>query len=347
MVGGDQSAIIAAMDPLDELRARVVAHVRAQAHEAVELKALDRLPGGACQENFKLELTLAGKDRRFAVRADAPSSLPGSINRAAEFPVINAAVAAGVKTPQAHWLAPDLLRSGSTAYFLDWVEGEAVGRRVVSSPKLEQARAGLAAACAHEMARIHTITPQTHPTLFTSAPPADPVTATLADLRRQVDALPEPRPALELALRWMEDHPPVDREVTLVHGDFRTGNLMVSPRGLEALLDWEFAHWGSPLEDLSWLCVRDWRFGKLDQPVGGFAQRGAFYAAYERESGRQLRREDLLFWEVVGNVRWAIGSLYQGERYLSGAQDDLELIAIARRAIEMEYEALRLIERGL
>ena len=59
---------------------------------------------------------------------------------------------------------------------------------------------------------------------------------------------------------------PSRQEITLVHGDFRTGNLMVSPRGLEAVLDWEFAHWGAPEEDLAWLCVRDWRFGRLDKP---------------------------------------------------------------------------------
>jgi len=52
------------------------------------------------------------------------------------------------------------------------------------------------------------------------------------------------------------------------------------------------------------------------------------------------------FWEVMGNVRWAAASLHQGERYMSGGDADIELVAVARRAIEMEYEALRLIERG-
>ena len=336
---------------LDQLRGRVATHVASQIGGAVDVTALDRLQGGACQDNFRAELNLGAGPlagaHRFALRADAASSLPRSIKRAEEFPVINAAVAAGVRTPQARWLAPDLVRPGSTAYFLDWVEGEAVGRRVVSSPKLEQARAGLSDACARELARIHSITPATHPTLFGPHPTQfDVVGDALAGIRRMLDDLPEPHPALELALRWLTDHPPERREVTLVHGDFRTGNLMVSPRGLEAVLDWEFAHWGAPEEDLAWLCVRDWRFGRLDKPVGGFATRDPFYRAYERESGRRLSRSDLLFWEVVGNVRWATGSLFQGERYLSGAQDDFELIAIARRAIEMEYEALRLIEKG-
>jgi aminoglycoside phosphotransferase (APT) family kinase protein len=336
-------------EDLDPLRNRVREHIAAQTHAEVELKAFERLPGGACQENFRLDLALPEGDRRMVLRADAASSLPGSINRRAEFSVINAAADAGVKTPRARWLGEGLTRPGSSGYFLRWAEGEAVGRRIVSSPKLDGVRPQLAGALAQELAKIHSIIPKTHPGLFegVAVEQLDPVTDTLHALRKSLDALPEPRPAMELAMRWLTDHPPAFRGVTLVHGDFRTGNFMVSPRGLEAVLDWEFSRWSSPDEDLGWLCVRDWRFGRLDQPIGGFSKREPFYEAYEQASGRTLNRRDLLFWEVIGNVRWASGSIHQGERYLSGAQDDIELIAIARRAIEMEFEALRLIERGV
>jgi aminoglycoside phosphotransferase (APT) family kinase protein len=335
-------------DDLEQLRSRVRAHLASQVQGAVELRAFDRLPGGACQDNFKVDLTLPAGDRRVVLRCDAPSSLPGSINRQAEYRVINAAADVGVKTPRAAWPAQGLVREGSHSYFLDWVEGEAVGRRVVSNPKLEAARQKLPQELAEQLARIHSITPKSHPDLFEGVDGSkiDPVIETLRALRGSLDSLLEPRPALELAMRWLTDHPPTDRSTTLVHGDFRTGNFMVSPRGLEAVLDWEFSRWSSPGEDLGWICVRDWRFGRLDLPVGGFSKREPFYEAYEKASGRTLNRHDLLFWEVVGNVRWASGSIHQGERYLSGAQDDIELIAIARRASEMEFEALRLIERG-
>ncbi len=121
---------------------------------------------------------------------------------------------------------------------------------------------------------------------------------------------------------------------------------MVSPQGLSAVLDWEFAHWGDPFEDLGWLCVRDWRFGQLAKPVGGFARREIFYAAYQKASGRAVDPKRVHYWEVAGNVRWSLGSIYQGERYLSGEESDIELLGVARRAVEMEFEALRLIEQG-
>jgi aminoglycoside phosphotransferase (APT) family kinase protein len=347
--------------PSDELRDRIAAHLR-QAQMEVTVEAVELLAGGACQENWRVRLRDAdGRERRAVLRADAKGALPGSLDRAGEARVIEAAVAAGVRTPPARWPARDLTRPGASSYFLDWVDGEAIGRRVVKSPELKAARARLPVELAEQLARIHSITPSTHPRLFarddgkarplidpqTDAALAalDPVRVVLDDLARGLASLPRPRPGLELALAWLRREAPPRSEVTLVHGDFRVGNFMVGPEGLVAVLDWEFARWGTPAEDLAWIAVRDWRFGRVELPIGGIAPRAPFYAAYEAASGRRVDRREVHYWEVLGNLRWAMGSLSQGRRYDEGERD-IELIAVARRAAEMEYEALRLIERG-
>lgn len=325
------------MDPRVE---RVSDVVKAHGARLLEVKPLH---GGACQENFRVDLELDGAPLRLALRSDAPTSLPGSIKRRVEFAVIQAAVKAGVQTPAARWLSQSLLREGSDAYFLDWVTGEAIGRRVVRNAELEEARKRLPDQLAATLARVHA-TPTAG--LPLAPPTGGPAKSALSELRKMLDSMPGVYPAVELGLRWLEDRAPEREETVLVHGDFRTGNFMVTPEGLSAVLDWEFSHLGSPYEDLAWISVRDWRFNRLDKPIGGFAQREPFYAAYERASGRRVDRELVLWWEVMGNLRWAVGSVYQGERYLSGEQRDLELIAIARRNVEMEFEALRLIRRG-
>lgn len=309
------------------------------------LREVKPLHGGACQENYRVDLELDGQPLRLALRSDAATSLPGSVKRSAEFEVIAAAVAAGVKTPRARWLERSLLREGADAYFLDWVPGEAIGRRVVRNPELEAARALLPAQLAQTLARVHAVVPGTSSLPF-APPAAGPARHALDELRAMLDRLPVPLPATEYALRWLDERAPRDEEVVLVHGDFRTGNFMVTPEGLAGLLDWEFAHWGSPWEDLSWIAVRDWRFNRLDKPIGGFAQREPFYAAYEQASGRAVDRHALWWWEICGNLRWAVGSVFQGQRYLSGEEQELELVAVARRHVEMEFEALRLIKRG-
>jgi aminoglycoside phosphotransferase (APT) family kinase protein len=331
---------------LEELSQRIAAHLERGTGGPVTVQDVRPLPGGACQDNFRVEATIGGAARVLALRSDARESLPGSLDRGAEAEVINAAVAAGVPTPAARWPATGLVRSGAHAYFMDWVEGVAIGRRVVSHPSLEHARQVLPRQLATALAAVHRVTPATAPKLPLPDRDVDPVDSALANVRAMLDRLPEPHAALELAVLWLEENRPRLPRRTLVHGDFRTGNFMVTPEGLSAVLDWEFAHWGDPLEDVGWLCVRDWRFGNVDRPAGGLAKRREFYALYAEASGNDVDPAAVHFWEVMGNVRWGTGAVLQGQRYLSGGSRDLELLAIPRRACEMEFEALRLIETG-
>jgi aminoglycoside phosphotransferase (APT) family kinase protein len=168
-----------------------------------------------------------------------------------------------------------------------------------------------------------------------------------ADLR----AIDEPHPALEIALRWLRAHDPdpIDagsspRDLVLVHGDFRVGNFMVGPDGLRGVLDWENVHAGDPHADLAWICVRAWRFGMDSQPVGGIGERAPFFEAYTRASGRPVHPERVHYWEILGNVRWALGALGQARRHLAGLERSVELASLGRIAAEMELEALTLIE---
>lgn len=329
-----------------ELEARLNAHL-AREGAGMRVVALELLSGGACQENFRVELEQAGDGRRlFVLRSDARTTLPGSIDRAQEFEVVSAAAARGVRTPAPRWFGRGLVREDAGAYFLDFVPGEAIGRKVVASPALAGARERLAETLARELAKIHGLTPADAPGLLGGAAPADPLEHRLGLMRKAIDALKQPRPAVELAFSWLRERATPESEVVLAHGDYRTGNFLVGQDGLSAILDWEFSHWGSPYFDLAWIAVRDWRFGKLDLPIGGFARRAPFYEAYEAASGRELDPVKLHYWEVLCNVHWAIGSVVQGERYVYGGEPDLELLAVGRRACEMELEALRLIERG-
>lgn len=317
----------------------------------VTVHALAPLHGGAGQENFRLEVEVADGPhagfRTYALRGDALQPAPNTLRRAQEAEVIRAAVRAGVRTPGIETLLTGLFGRTYDAFLTEFMPGVALGPRIVRAPELELARTRLPLQLAECLATMHALTPATHPELPIDRAPflasMDPVAAQLAWFESTLDTFETPRPASEYVLRWLRRHPPVSRELTLVHGDFRTGNFLVTEQGLSAVLDWECAHWGNPLEDLAWLCLRDWRFGRIDRVVGGFADLEPFLAAYVDLSGRPIRPGDLHWWAVAGNLRWAIGALQHAGR---GGPGDIENLAIPRRAPEMEFEALRLIEVG-
>jgi aminoglycoside phosphotransferase (APT) family kinase protein len=159
-----------------------------------------------------------------------------------------------------------------------------------------------------------------------------------------LDTLGEPHPVFELALRWLRSRAGASRVATLVHGDFRVGNVIVGPEGLRAVLDWELAHVGDPAEDLGWFCVRAWRFGNDDRAAGGLGSRDELLEAYLAAGGAPLQHGELRFWEVYGTLRWGIMCLLQASFHLSGVTRSVELAAIGRRACEMEWALLELME---
>jgi hypothetical protein len=130
----------------------------------------------------------------------------------------------------------------------------------------------------------------------------------------------------------------------LCHRDFRTGNYLLNGPALTAILDWEFAGWGDPHEDIGWFCCKAWRFARLDREAGGIADRAPFYRGYQGETGRSIDERRVRFWEVFASVRWAIIALQQSDRHMLGGDRGLDLALTGRRATECELEILMLLD---
>ena len=155
----------------------------------------------------------------------------------------------------------------------------------------------------------------------------------------------EPHPALELGLRWLDQHRPPTGSEAVVHGDYRNGNFVVGRDGLRAVLDWELAHLGDSVEDLGWLCMRAWRFGE-DLPVGGFGTREDLLAGYEAEAGRRVDPDTLRWWEAMGTLKWGVICMLQARAHLDGQSRSVELAAIGRRVCETEHDLFLLLPGG-
>ena len=118
---------------------------------------------------------------------------------------------------------------------------------------------------------------------------------------------------------------------------------MVADGTLTGVLDWEFAGWSDPLEDIGWFCARCWRFGANAREAGGIGSREHLYEGDEEEAGSALNWSLVPYWEVLAIIRWGVIALLQGERYNSDAGRSIELALTGRKAAEMEFDILQQI----
>lgn len=329
-------------------RAALEVHLASAAKAArAEITALEPLSGGTLHENWRLAVTFDGGalpgSRQLVLRADRPVVLADSLTRGEEFQVMNAVRAAGVAVPEPLWAAAAAGPLGREFFVMRWARGTASPEAIIRQCEQGDSGARLAARLGAELAMLQRIRPEAGTLPFLKPPAADRAQSLVAAARAYLDTQSQAHPAIEWGLRWLELNAPPAAAPVLVHGDFRTGNYLVDGVDLVAILDWELAAWGDPLEDLGWFCMRFWRLGAADRIAGGLADREALLAGYERARGQAVERAALQYWEVMANVRWATISIQQAERHLSGVDRSLELCLIGRRTAEIEHEFMQLI----
>jgi aminoglycoside phosphotransferase (APT) family kinase protein len=268
------------------------------------------LPGGASKEAWAVD---ADGEPLLVRRAGGGVIHRHTLSLRHEFEVLQVAHGAGVKVPRPVAYIEDL--EGREAFVMERLAGETIGRRIVRNPVSDL----LPEQMAEELANVHALPPERLPFLEE---------ASVDRLVEELDEIGEPHPAIELGLWWLRENRPPARPPVVVHGDFRIGNLVVDENGLVGVLDWEFAHLDDPARDLSFALIRAWRFGVPDRRLGGLG----------------VRPEELDYWELAGNVAWAIGCLTQARRHLTGQERSVELAILGRLGAEVEHEICCLLE---
>lgn len=302
------------------------------------VEGLRRLSGGASRETWAFETRVDGEAVGLVLRRDPGTPVSAAVDRSTEAEVVQAAAAAGVLAPHVRFVLEPADGLGA-GFVMDRVEGETVARRILRDAEYAPARERLTGQCAEQAARVHAVPLDALPAL-----PRLGAAEQLEQFRNVLDGFGEPHPAFELGLRHLaQDAPDLDAP-TLVHGDFRNGNLVVGPEGLRSVLDWELAHLGDPIEDLGWLCVKSWRFGVTDRRVGGFGDIDALCAAYASAAGHAVDRDRLRWWETFGTLKWGVICEIQAQTHLQGVVRSVELATLGRRIAEMEWDLLDLLD---
>jgi aminoglycoside phosphotransferase (APT) family kinase protein len=315
------------------------------AGEGARATDAQRLTGGASMETWAFAIEgKAGREELILRRRSAPfdPETSRSTSLAAEAALIAAARAGGAPAPPLVHLCDNADGLGE-AHVTRRVPGENLGRRINTDAKFDAVRPLLARQCGEVLAKIHAV-----------SPPADAQLKT-ADAAAELDRYEEAyrasgaeRPVLELAFRHLRDKLPEPRPPVLLHGDFRNGNLIIDPeKGLAAVLDWELSHLGDPAEDLGWICVNSWRFGRPDRPVGGFGDYADLLAGYEVAGADPVALARVRYWQALGSLKWGVMCLMMYMSWASGTDASVERPMIGRRVSETEIDLLNLLEAGL
>ena len=332
---------------VERLRAALADTAQDTTERSASIVGLQRLSGGANMETWSFDLVTAGASEPLILRrlpgaaaaVDTTAEFAGGeLSLADEAELITIAGRHGVPVP-----AVRLVLRGEHAlgqgYIMSRETGEALPFRLLADERYRSAREKLAFQCGQTLGRIHQI-----PLAVLPGGLADH-SGELLFQRAQafLDQYGNVSPVLQLGLNWLRDNPRTAPWRTLVHGDFRNGNLLVDEQGLVAVLDWELAHLGDPVQDLGYITANVWRFGAV-QPVGGFGEYADLLAGYASVTGHTPAMQDIHYWQVHAALSWGMVCLLMLEMYRSGRDASLERAAVGRRLSEAEIDLLVLLE---
>ena len=308
----------------------------------ISIKSLQRLSGGSSNESWKVTITTKENDQDLVFRRtpdgntkdEESNNFVGVINEAN---IMDLAFKFDVPVPKILKVIDN--KDIGKGFFMEFIDGETLGNRIVNSESFDATRPKLASKCGEIIAKIHSI-PFSNIDNIRTSDAYEEIIRYEESYRNHGQQIP----VFEYALSWLKDNIPKEIPLKLVHGDFRNGNLIISKKDyVSAVLDWEIFHIGDPYEDLSWICINSWRFNKIELRGGGFGHREDMYKSYEKESGEKIDRNRARFWEILGTLKWGIMCLNMIEIYRSGYDKSIDRASIGRRSSETEIDLIRKI----
>ena len=284
---------------------------------------LARIPGGASRETYRFRAQYGGRDRGLILRRDPPASVIET-ERTTEYRAYEAFHGLGLPVPEPIALELDAGPLERPFFIMEEVEDCQTGASMSPDPFGPHA------------AKIG----QQFFTVMGKIAAADPRDVGLGDFEGEQDIHAvamhevarwekvvdedeiEPQPIVRAAIRWLKKNPPPpSQKISVVHGDYRTGNFLYDANGdIRAILDWDLSHLGDPLEDLGWAIDPLWSGGA--PKVGGMLPREEALAIWEKASGLKAAPKALHWWEIFASLKGAAIWISAAREYAEGRNTD-------------------------
>ena len=290
----------------------------------LRVEGLYRLPLGASRETFRFDLVHDGaigeQVEKMILRRDPPASNVDS-DRNHEYRSYEAIYGHGIPVPKMLLLENDASHFDGAISIAEDMRGFHNSEYQLQEPAWQAKLPHIAAEFYRCMGRLAAVDVAKLDLSFMK--PATVETTASIELESWVAKLDEhslaPDPICAAAIRHLRRWQPVASKLAMVHGDLRVGNFLYNDDGdLIAVLDWEMAHIGDPLEDLAWSFNRGFCFGKDDR-CGGITDRETAIRHWEEGSGMAVDRKALHWWELFNCIKaqgiWnTCSSIWQSNR---------------------------------
>ncbi len=291
------------------LEPRLAAYIATRIPHAsdIAVSGLERISGGASRETYRFMLSWIDaarpRHRKLILRRDPPASLIDT-DRRVEFEAYRAFRNTSVPVPDMLWLEESPAALDHPFFIAEEITGFQAGPAALfTSPDTVLHRVA-----EHKWTILGDIA-RADPTSLTSIVPTPALDQCWhrelghweALIDRDAD---QPLPITRAALRWLRTNPPPPAQrLSIVHGDYRTGNFLYDAQGeIQGVLDWEMAHLGDPLEDLGWSLQPVWTFGRQGL-AGGLCPPAHAIAIWERASGLTADPAALHWWTLFNCIK--------------------------------------------
>jgi aminoglycoside phosphotransferase (APT) family kinase protein len=289
----------------------------------VEIADLKNTSLGRSRQNWSFDLIWSdgGRSGRDALilRRDPLGGLVES-DRAREFALIQALAATGLPVPAARWLDADGRWFGRPSLIMSREPGSCDYYLLTGSRPVEE-RLDLAHRMCDLLAQVHQVDWKgTGLGALMGDPGPDAARAQIEEWTRvlendRLEALPE----IELTARWLSENAPRSQATVLVHSDFKPGNVLVEDGRVVALLDWELAHLGDPLEDLGWATQP---LRHREHMIRGVWERDQILARYQELTGFEVDPAALRWWNLFATFRTAVMQVSGLRSFIEGRSEE-------------------------
>lgn len=323
-----------------EFVARTVEYLRAQlpAASAVTLSDIRRIAVGWSHETWLFDLNYeeAGKSisRGLCLRRDPGNALLRHLSDLEQqYRVLKCLEQTPLATPAVHWYESDPAILGAPFLVMDKVPGECPnpwGRSGREYYAGAAARGVLPAEFTTTLATLHTLDWRAAGLDFLGVPAAgtDFVQREIAKWRELIELSERPpEPILTDLICWLEQNAPATSRVTLVHGAYRTGNLLIDDDRVSAVLDWELQVLGDPMYDVAYVLSDLNREGT--PLLSNLVDRDVFFRLYEEHTGWAIDESNCRYYDLLYAMRSVAFWMSASGLYADGRSEDLRLARTA------------------